>query len=139
MMYENFRQYVIEGDKICDKDLYGNKTVIGVTNKAYEDLNKITEEYYNKLVELGVIVPEKTPEQIQQEQNQLMQELLRQIKDNNQQNLALSAKIEEMNKEIEELKNVKSASNSTDDEIKSTAGKQIATSVGTSKQYGQKR
>lgn len=26
MMYENFRQYVIEGDKICDKDLYGNKT-----------------------------------------------------------------------------------------------------------------
>jgi hypothetical protein len=138
-MYENFRQYVIEGDKICDKDLYGNKTVIGVTNKAYEDLNKITEEYYNKLVELGVIVPEKTPEQIQQEQNQLMQELLRQIKDNNQQNLALSAKIEEMNKEIEELKNVKSASNSTNDEIKSTAGKQIATSVGTSKQYGQKR
>lgn len=139
MMYENFRQYVIEGDKIYDKDLYGNKTVIGVTNKAYEDLNKITEEYYNKLVELGVIVPEKTPEQIQQEQNQLMQELLRQIKDNNQQNLALSAKIEEMNKEIEELKNVKSASNSTNDEIKSTAGKQIATSVGTSKQYGQKR
>lgn len=139
MMYENFRQYVIEGNKICDKDLYGNKTVIGVTNKAYEDLNKITEEYYNKLVELGVIVPEKTPEQIQQEQNQLMQELLRQIKDNNQQNLALSAKIEEMNKEIEELKNVKSASNSTNDEIKSTAGKQIATSVGTSKQYGQKR
>lgn len=139
MMYENFRQYVIEGDKICDKDLYGNKTVIGVTNKAYEDLNKITEEYYNKLVELGVIVPEKTPEQIQQEQNQLMQELLQQIKDNNQQNLALSAKIEEMNKEIEELKNVKSASNSTNDEIKSTAGKQIATSVGTSKQYGQKR
>ena len=139
MMYENFRQYVIEGDKICDKDLYGNKTVIGVTNKAYEDLNKITEEYYNKLVELGVIVPEKTPEQIQQEQNHLMQELLRQIKDNNQQNLALSAKIEEMNKEIEELKNVKSASNSTNDEIKSTAGKQIATSVGTSKQYGQKR
>lgn len=108
MMYENFRQYVIEGDKICDKDLYGNKTVIGVTNKAYEDLNKITEEYYNKLVELGVIVPEKTPEQIQQEQNQLMQELLRQIRDNNQQNLALSAKIEEMNKEIEELKNVNS-------------------------------
>lgn len=139
MMYENFRQYVIEDDKICDKDLYGNKTVIGVTNKSYEDLNKITEEYYNKLVELGVIVPEKTPEQIQQEQNQLMQELLRQIKDNNQQNLALSAKIEEMNKEIEELKNVKSASNSTNDEIKSTAGKQIATSVGTSKQYGQKR
>lgn len=139
MMYENFRQYVIEGDKIYDKDLYGNKTVIGVTNKAYEDLNKITEEYYNKLVELGVIVPEKTPEQIQQEQNQLMQELLRQIKDNNQQNLALSAKIEEMNKEIEELKNVKSTSNSTNDEIKSTAGKQIATSVGTSKQYGQKR
>lgn len=139
MMYENFRQYVIEGDKICDKDLYGNKTVIGVTNKTYEDLNKITEEYYNKLVELGVIVPEKTPEQIQQEQNQLMQELLRQIRDNNQQNLALSAKIEEMNKEIEELKNVKSASNSTNDEIKSTAGKQIATSVGTSKQYGQKR
>lgn len=139
MMYENFRQYVIEGDKICDKDLYGNKTVIGVTNKAYEDLNKITEEYYNKLVELGVIVPEKTPEQIQQEQSKLMQELLQQIKDNNQQNLALSAKIEEMNKEIEELKNVKSASNSTNDEFKSTAGKQIATSVGTSKQYGQKR
>lgn len=139
MMYENFRQYVIEGDKICDKDLYGNKTVIGVTNKAYEDLNKITEEYYNKLVELGVIVPEKTPEQIQQEQNQLMQDLLQQIKYNNQQNLELSAKIKEMNKEIEELKNVKSASNSTNDEIKSTAGKQIATSVGTSKQYGQKR
>lgn len=39
MMYENFRQYVIEGDKICDKDLYGNKTVIGVTT-AFFNLEK---------------------------------------------------------------------------------------------------
>lgn len=135
MMYENFRQYTIEGDKICDKDLYGNKTVIGVTNKAYEDLKKITEGYYNKLVELGVIVPEKTPEQIQQEQIQLMQQMFQEVKKMNNQ---MSVQIQNMNKEIEELRNVKSANDSTDNGVKSTASKQITTSVGTSKQYGKK-
>lgn len=135
MMYENFRQYTIEGDKICDKDLYGNKTVIGVTNKAYEDLKKITEEYYNKLVELGAIVPEKTPEQIQQEQMQLMQQMFQEVQKMNNQ---MSVQIQNMNKEIEELRNVKSANDSTDNGIKSTASKQITTSVGTSKQYGKK-
>lgn len=135
MMYENFRQYTIEGDKICDKDLYGNKTVIGVTNKAYEDLKKITEEYYNKLVELGVIVPEKTPEQIQQEQIQLMQQMFQEVQKMNNQ---MSVQMQNMTKEIEELRNVKSANDSTDNGVKSTASKQITTSVGTSKQYGKK-
>ena len=73
------------------------KMVVGVTQQTFDELKEMTDKYYNKLVELGVIVPPKTPEQIQQEQQQAMQDMLSVIRD--------------LKAEVEELKNAKRASN----------------------------
>ena len=67
---------VLNGTDIIQVDLYGNKKKVGVTQAAYEELEKISTEYYNKLVELKVITPPKTPEEIQQEQTQIMADIL---------------------------------------------------------------
>ena len=77
------------------------KVVVGVTQQTFDELKEMTDKYYNKLVELGVIVPPKTPEQIQQEQQQAMQDMLAIVKD--------------LKAEVEELKNAKRTS-----DIKST-------------------
>ena len=62
---------------IIQVDFYGNRQRIGVTQSAYDELEKISNEYYNKLVELKVITPPKTSEEIQQEQTQLMADMLK--------------------------------------------------------------
>ena len=72
------------------------KMVVGVTQQTFDELKEMTDKYYNKLVELGVIVPPKTPEQIQQEQQQAMQDMLSVIRD--------------LKAEVEELKNAKRTS-----------------------------
>lgn len=77
------------------------KVVVGVTQQTFDELKEMTDKYYNKLVELGVIVPPKTPEQIQQEQQQAMQDMLAIVRD--------------LKAEVEELKNAKRTS-----DIKST-------------------
>lgn len=59
--------------------LYGTKTRVGVTDGKYNELKELADSYYNKLVELGAIVPPKTPEQIQQETMQVMQGMLKQM------------------------------------------------------------
>lgn len=85
---------IIEGNNIVQIDAYGNKRVIGVTQSAYDELEKISTEYYNKLVEVGIIEVQKTPEQLQQEQVQMMSELMEQMK--------------QVKAEMEVLKNAKS-------------------------------
>lgn len=95
---------VLNGTDIIQVDLYGNKKKVGVTQSAYEELEKISNEYYNKLVELKIITPPKTPEEIQQEQTQLMAEMLKEM--------------QRMQYEIEVLKNDQSTSGSTNVEIK---------------------
>lgn len=89
---------MIENGNIMQVDFYGNKQIVGVTTEAYKELEKISTEYYNKLVELGAIVPPKTPEQIQQETMQMMSEMM--------------AQMQKMKAEMEELKNGKSSSDS---------------------------
>ena len=69
----------------------GQKQRVGVTDSVYNELKGISEEYYNKLVELGAIVPPKTPEQIQAETMQMMSSML--------------AEMKSMKREMEELKN----------------------------------
>lgn len=68
---------------------------VGIDNEKEQDYVKqineqqdIIENYYNKLVELGEIVPEKTPEE---QQNQFMSEVLKTMKS--------------MQEEIKEMKN----------------------------------
>ena len=60
--------------------LYGNKTRVGVTDAKYNELKSLADDYYKKLVDLGVITPPKTPEQIQQETMQIMSSIMEQMK-----------------------------------------------------------
>lgn len=64
-MTRNYVSAIIEGSGIYSYDTYsGQKQQIGVTNECYTQLQNTAreatdkaEEYYNKLVEVGVIVP----------------------------------------------------------------------------------
>lgn len=80
----------VDGDTIYQADTFGNRKAIGKTLDAYTELEQTTTEYYNKLVELGVIVPPKTPE----EQNKELQDTLAQM----------TALMQSMQNEIKELK-----------------------------------
>lgn len=97
---------IVDGTNIIQVDFYGNKQKLGVTQAAYEELEKISTEYYNKLVELKVITPPKTPEEIQQEQTQIMADMLKEM--------------QRMQHEIEVLKNDQSTSGSPNVEVKPT-------------------
>lgn len=88
--YTNTFFCTVDGDTIYQSDAYGNRKAIGKTAEAYTELENTTTEYYNKLVELGVIVPPKTPE----EQNKELQETLSQM----------AAVMQSMQNEIKELK-----------------------------------
>ena len=79
--YNNFFGGTIEGDNILTTDFYGNKQLIGVTTKKHQETLDLLNKYYNKLVELGVIEKEKTPEDIAKEQQQMMQLMMQQMKD----------------------------------------------------------
>ena len=87
---------IVDGTNIIQVDFYGNRQKVGVTQSAYD--------YYNKLVELKVITPPKTSEEIQQEQTQLMADMLKEMQN--------------MKREIEVLKNDQSTSCSTNAETK---------------------
>jgi hypothetical protein len=65
----------IDGDSIVQMDMIGNRKVIGKTAEAYSTLEATTTEYYNKLVELGVIVPEKSPEEMMREMQKTMYDM----------------------------------------------------------------
>lgn len=72
----------IQGDNIIQADFYGNSTAVGITNQKAQqiinenkELKELLDKYTNKLVELGVIQKEKTPEEIMQEQTALIQKM----------------------------------------------------------------
>lgn len=79
--YNSFFGGTIEGDNILSTDFYGNKQLVGVTMKKHQETLDLLNTYYNKLVELGVIEKEKTPEDIAKEQQQMMQLMMQQMKD----------------------------------------------------------
>lgn len=63
-----------EDGNITTMDNMRNKKQIGVQLQVYQNLvqesqekDEIIEKYYNKLVELGAIVPQLTPEELQQQ------------------------------------------------------------------------
>lgn len=66
---------VVDGCDIYQTDYIGNRKMIGKTVDAYKELEETTKQYYDKLVELGVIVPEKTPEQMMAEMQGTMLEM----------------------------------------------------------------
>lgn len=81
---------VIDGGDIYQVDYVGNRQLIGKTAAAYSELEQTTAEYYDKLVELGVIVPQKSQEQLMAEMQQSM--------------LDMSGIIKSLSDELKELK-----------------------------------
>lgn len=65
----------INGTDIIQFDYSGNQKVIGKTSAAYSELEQTTTEYYNKLVELGVIIPPKDPQEAMAEMQKTMQSM----------------------------------------------------------------
>ena len=72
---------VIEGENIVQTDYVGNRKTIGKTTAAYKELEDTCSEYYEKLVDLGVIVPPKTQEQMIADLQQTVVDLMREIKE----------------------------------------------------------
>jgi hypothetical protein len=77
--YNNYFGGSIEGDNIISTDFYGNKQIVGVTTKKHQETVELLNSYYNKLVDMGVIEKEKTPEDIAKEQQQMMQTMMLQM------------------------------------------------------------
>lgn len=69
----NMVMCMVDGADIYQTDYMGNRKLLGKTQAAYEELEGTTKQYYDKLVELGVIVPPKSQEQMMTEmQNTMM-------------------------------------------------------------------
>lgn len=65
----------VDGTDIYQTDYAGNRQMIGKVLSAYNELEQTTTEYYNKLVELGVIVPPKSQEELMAEMQKSMLEM----------------------------------------------------------------
>lgn len=85
----NFFTCVVDGNDIYQTDYMGNRQLVGKTAAAYNELEQTTTEYYNKLVELGVIVPPKSQEQLMGEMQKTMADMTGII-------AALSAEVKEL-------------------------------------------
>lgn len=72
---------IIDNGDIYQADYFGNRQqLIGKTSSAYAELEATTQEYYDKLVELGVITPPKTQEQLMSEMQSAMSDMAAVIK-----------------------------------------------------------
>lgn len=80
---------VVDGDNIVQFDVLGGRQVIGKTSAAYAELETTTQEYYDKLVELGEIVPPKSQEQMMAEMQSAMADMAEIIK-------GLNARVKEL-------------------------------------------
>lgn len=85
----NMLMCYIDGENIIQQDYVGNRQIIGKTAAAYSELEQTTQEYYNKLVELGVIKPPKSPEDTMAEMQKTMDQMTNII-------AALAAEVKEM-------------------------------------------
>lgn len=65
---------------IYQESMSAGRVKIGVDNQTVKEMQEAIDNYYNKLVELGVIVPEKTQEEIAQENAKQQKEMLEMIK-----------------------------------------------------------
>lgn len=80
----------IDGADIWQVDYLGNRQqLIGKTTAAYMELEGTTQQYYDKLVELGVITPPKTQEELMGEMQSAMSDMAEIIK-------GLSAQVKEL-------------------------------------------
>lgn len=87
----NMMTCYIDGENIVQMDYMGVRKVVGKTMAAYSELESTATEYYNKLVELGVIEAPKTPEELVKEMQKNMSDMAQVI-------AALTAEVKEMKK-----------------------------------------
>lgn len=86
----NCMMCAIDGADIFLADYFGNRQqLIGKTTAAYAELEGTTQQYYDKLVELGIITPPKTQEQLMSEMQSAMSDMADIIK-------GLSAQVKEL-------------------------------------------
>lgn len=71
----NMLACVADGTDIYQTDYMGNRQLIGKTMSAYNELEQTTAQYYDKLVELGVIVPPKSQEELMGEMQKTMADM----------------------------------------------------------------
>lgn len=82
---------VVEGDDIFQIEYPSmNKKLIGKTVSCYSELEQTTTEYYNKLVELGVIQKPQDPQEAMAEMQKTMQ--------------SMAGLIQSLSEEVRELK-----------------------------------
>lgn len=86
----NMLSCIVDGGDIYQVDYMGNRQLIGKTLSTYEELEGTTKQYYDKLVELGVITPQKTPEEMMVDMQNTM--------------LSMSQIIATLSDEVKELK-----------------------------------
>lgn len=83
----------VEGNTIYQLTAFGfgqqQKVPIGVVQQTFDELQAITDSYYDKLVELGVITPPKTAEELAAEQQKVIADMYDIIK-------GLKSEIEEL-------------------------------------------
>lgn len=78
----NIMLCAIEGDKIVQVDYMGNSVqIVGATQKLYEGALKMASEYRDKLIGAGILKKEKTPQEIQEEQSEMIKQLLGKVND----------------------------------------------------------
>lgn len=87
----NMLACVVDGTDIYQTDYAGNRQLIGRTMQAYNELEQTTTEYYGKLVELGVIIPPKSTEELMAEMQESM--------------MKMSGIIANLSNEVKEMKN----------------------------------
>lgn len=123
--YNNFFGGSIDGDNIYTSDFYGNKNLIGVTIKKHQETLDLLNTYYNKLIEVGVIEKEKTPEEIAKEQQQMMQSMMEQMQAMQETIQSLQTQKNQSNKgDINEYR-TSSKNNSPKNEFESNSTKQF--------------
>lgn len=85
----NMMYCTVDGADIVQMDYMGNRQVVGKTVSAYNELEQTTAQYYDKLVEMGVIVPPKSQEELMGEMQKTMADMTGII-------AALSAEVKEL-------------------------------------------
>lgn len=72
---------IVENDNIYQLSGWNmQKVPVGVTMNKYNELKQVADGYYNVLIEKGILEKPKTPEEIAQEQQKLMNEMFNQMK-----------------------------------------------------------
>lgn len=80
MNQQNVFLVSVENEKLMQVDYAGRPVKeIGVTMSQYQDALKVIAGYKEKLVEAGILKKEKTMQEIQEEQTQILKALMERI------------------------------------------------------------